>query len=251
MQFGKRKADVVEFDGDFLRNFKEGETVVRFLDEIDDWTFYREHYTPTNKMFPCTQDPECPGCNHPSDKVSKSSRKYATSILLVKQGIVLPFKVSVTLSDRMENRSKRAGGTITDRDYVIIRTGQGLDTDYDVDSGDKYELDSSKHERYNIEEILKETFDRNAEEIIDPIEVKEEPKRASRRSTLDVMKEQAVKGQPENPPSDASDVIELSESDIRKMSFAQLAKLASEADLDITDVETKGELVALLLEKLS
>lgn len=156
MRFTSKRGDVSDADsgGMYLRSFKTGATTVRFLQEMKDWDRYREHYTLDGKMFPCIKDMgNCPGCNSENDKVSKSSRKYATNVYLPQVGVVLPFKIPISLAKRLETRAERNGGTLLNRDYVIFRKGSGLDTDYDVEGDEKYEVD--------IDEKLKEATDVN------------------------------------------------------------------------------------------
>jgi len=63
----------------------------------------------------------------------------------------------VTLANRLQTRSERNDGTIMNRDYVVIKTGEGLDTEYDVENGDKYEI-SGSHSLYDIEDMLEQAF---------------------------------------------------------------------------------------------
>ena len=141
MEFGQKKKDIVEA-GDYLRNFPKGETLCRFLYEQDDWDGFREHYTNDNKSFPCTRDRNtCPGCIDPDDKVNRAGRKYATQVYLVKTQKVTAMRIPVSLSDRLAIRAERNGGTLLTRDFVVLKSGSGLDTEYDADSEEKYDLD--------------------------------------------------------------------------------------------------------------
>lgn len=83
MKFGQKKKDAPDVgSGKYLRNWKKGETKVRFLDESDDWIAFREHYTRDRKSFPCTEERDtCLGCQSPDEEVAKSSRKYAAQVL--------------------------------------------------------------------------------------------------------------------------------------------------------------------------
>ena len=144
MRFSTKRGDASDADSNltYLRGFKAGNTTVRFLQEMEEWDKYREHYTLDGKMFPCIKtEGTCPGCTSNNEKVSKSSRKYATNVFLVDTGQVLPFKIPITLAKLLENRADRNGGTLLNRDYVVMRSGSGMDTSYDVDTDEKYVID--------------------------------------------------------------------------------------------------------------
>ena len=180
MRFGTKKSEAPEVSGDglYLRNWKDGDTLVRFLEECDDWIEFREHYTADKKSYPCTNDRStCPGCTADSDDERKSSRKYATNVLFVKGNYVAPVRIPITLAKKMFTRSERNNGTITNRDYIVIRSGQFLDTEYDVESDDSYKVNIKEllKDAVDIEDVLVAAFEENA-----PGHRKEEPK--SRRS---------------------------------------------------------------------
>ena len=164
MKFGQRKADAPEEpsgDGMYLRAFKDGDTKVRFLQETDDWIVFREHYL-SGKSFPCTGERDsCPGCSHPDESVQKASRKYATNVWLPKNNVVLPFRIPISLAKSLFTRSEKNDGTITNRDYVIMRSGKGLDTEYDVDSDEKYSVDipSLLAQGMDIQDVLQTSYD--------------------------------------------------------------------------------------------
>ncbi len=121
---------------------------------------YREHYDPDAKFFPCIgKDNECPGCESPSEKVQRSSRRYLTNALDVETGQVLPLKLPLDLANRLVARYERNGDTITNRDYTLHRMGTGLDTTYDVTPEDKAPLDITRYELHDLEQTLVEQFE--------------------------------------------------------------------------------------------
>lgn len=148
-------------------NFRPGSTTVRFLDDLADeeWTGYWEHYDGLKKkFFPCPgQDEDCPGC----EAENKASKKYLTNVLIqdaedekVKAGYVSLYKVPSSLVNKAMRRVDRYG-TICDRDYEVIRIGQGMDTEYDMETGDKGHVDVAQYEDKltNHEEALKAAWD--------------------------------------------------------------------------------------------
>src|SRR6478752_5758087 len=165
--FGQKasEADDTAYTGNYLRNWKKGANKVRFLEEADDWTEFREHYTLEGKSFPCTRDKSsCPGCTHENERVQKASRKFGTNVFLPGSNVVLPFRMPVKVKESMDTRTQTNGGTILNRDYIIYRQGEGMDTSYDVDTDDKYEVDVPEllKQALNIEGILQEAFEQNS-----------------------------------------------------------------------------------------
>lgn len=236
MQFGQKKKDAPDAGGTYLRRFKKGETKVRFLDESDDWNAYREHYTPDRKSFPCTEEDTCPGCTSENDSVRKASRKYATQVLLVKQQIVLPFSVPISLSDRLAVRAERNGGTLTNRDYVVLRSGDGFDTEYDVDQEDKYPVDLAdlrKKITVEIQDCHKEAFEAVWGSTSEPKTPTNGSKPAD-DAAADV------------PPTD--DSAEMTEADLRAMSREDLVKLCEKAELKVDEDASRTQLVDALLK---
>jgi len=133
---------------------------IRFLTEPDDWYSYREHYDPENKFFPCIgRDNDCPGCEHPSEKVQRTSRRYLANALDVEAGRVVPLKLPLDLANRLVNRYERAGDTIVDRDYTLHRMGSGLDTTYDVTPEEKSKVNIKSYDVIDLEQVLIEQFE--------------------------------------------------------------------------------------------
>jgi hypothetical protein len=247
MQFGKRKADapaIVEGSGDYLRNFKDGEVTVRFIEETDDWITFREHYTKDRKSFPCTENSECPGCNDSDEDVRKASRKYATNIMLVKNEMVLPFRIPVSLAKRLFARSERNGGTITNRDYVVMKTGKGLDTEYDVEQEDKYtvDLDSLKAQAKDVQEILRITYEENA-----PVAEKITMERPKPKDEA----EEPLPSKPEAQSDSAEtsgDDIEIDEDTLYEMELTDLIDLAGKAGVEVPTDAKKSAVIRALIE---
>lgn len=166
MRFGSKAGEKVRDDikrssgqGNFMKNVQDGKDYrVRFLQNPEDWYKFREHYSEETKFFPCTQDDSCPGCSSDSEKLKKSSRRYAASVLDVKEGKVVCLKMPVDLANRVTSKCDRNGGTLLDRDMTLIRTGKGLDTTYDVEAEDKTNVDLSRYQIIDPEPLLAESF---------------------------------------------------------------------------------------------
>lgn len=250
MRFGQRKADAPERGGGvYLRRFKKGETKLRFLEEPDEWIEFWEHFTPDKRGFPCTQDKEtCPGCTSTNEDVARAGRKYAAYVYLPKMDKVLPFAMPVTLADSFERRYERNKdendrNTLTNRDYVVIRTGDGFETKYDVDQEDRYPVDLEalrKQIPYTIEECLEAAY----EEVWGR---DEEAKPATAKGV------EHTPGDP-NPPTEPtgqgqaeSEV--LTEAKIRQMDKTELRALCDKGGVAWDEADTRSELIERLLEE--
>lgn len=238
MRFSTKRGDASDVDSNltYLRGFKTGNTTVRFLQEMEEWDKYREHYTLDGKMFPCIKtEGTCPGCTSNNEKVSKSSRKYATNVFLVDTGQVLPFKIPITLAKLLENRADRNGGTLLNRDYVVMRSGSGMDTSYDVDTDEKYVIDVAEKlkDASDIGAILEAAF---VEQWGDPeefVEQAEAPKPSrSNGFTLEEVASEPRKKAEDIPPTETSSQSEsaddevINEDDLYKMERNDLETVA-------------------------
>jgi hypothetical protein len=250
MRFGTAKKNISDGprDADWLRNFKAGDTKVRFIEECDDWIVYREHFM-EGKSFPCTQDRNaCPGCLSADEQVSRASRKYATSVLMPETGYVVPIKMPVTLVNRLVARAERNNGTITNRDYIIIKDGKGLETTYDVEQDDKYDVDTDalKRQAKDIESILTQSYIDAWGEMPDDVSTLKPKAKAK----------PAVKEEDEEIPFDAASakeasLEEISEEVVRKMRKEDLISLAERAGVTVETNADREEIVDQLLEALA
>jgi hypothetical protein len=158
-KFGTRAEDYVptEIDPDdiWIKTFKVGETRHRILQDTKDWITWREHYDPALRLsYPCTEDSSsCKGCTSDVERVRQRPRRYGYNALNDK-GHLSVYKMGSKLKERLAGREQRQG-TLTDRDYTIIRTGTTMDTtEYDYEYGDRYEVDTKELELYDIQDIL-------------------------------------------------------------------------------------------------
>lgn len=246
MKFGQRKADapaVSEGNGNYLRNFKDGDTVVRFIDEPDDWIVFREHYTTDRKSFPCTEDRDsCPGCTSDIESVQRASRKYATNVWLAKSDLVLPFRIPMSLAKRVFSRAERNDGTITNRDYVVMKSGKGMDTEYDIEADDKYavDLDVLRSKSMNVQDILSESYD----------ELWGDEKPSSSMVQAAKKEEESEKdfpSKPEQSESADSDDIEIDEDALYEMDLDGLKDLADKVGVSVPTDAKKSDVIKALL----
>ena len=254
MKFGVEKKNELAAStrpGDYIRNFKAGDTTIRFLSETDDFFGYREHYSPEGKSYPCLQDsPNCPGCNSEIESERRASRKYAANVLMPETGYVYVFKMPVTLVNRLVTRSERNGGTIIDRDYIISRSGKGLETEYDVDPGDRYVVDVDSYGQHlkDINKMLQQSF----EEAWGPISDYDGSSKTKAEAKVEETKVDDIPPSKKAVEKNNAAVVEvIDEATVRDMDLSKLIKLSAEAGVDITNVETREQIIDVLLAELS
>lgn len=244
MKFTTKASEVVRGPENYLRNFKkDAETKVRFLQEVGDWEEYWEHYSADRKAFPCTGEREtCPGCTSENEEVAKASRKYGTFVYYVKEARTFPHRVPVGLHDSVERRQIASGGTNTDRDYIVIRSGKGFDTQYELERDEKYDMDLQAQldtQKLSINDILIEAY-----EAVWGKGSASEPDSDGGKKTKPV-----AKADEEIPPTEpAEEDVVVDEATLRGMSFPQLVTLATNAGLKVPDeVEDKEDMLDFLL----
>lgn len=163
MKFGKKAGTITPTQnatGDWPKSLRSGETRVRILTEIPEWQEYWEHYDETVKYFPCTEDKKtCPGCTSTEERTRRASKRYLAPVLDPRTGRVYGLKIPLDLANRLSLRNDRNNGTITNRDYTLIRTGSGLETDYDVEQEEKVPIDLTVYaDTVDLEQMLSSQF---------------------------------------------------------------------------------------------
>lgn len=251
MKFTTKSSEVQRGPENYLRNFKkDAETKVRFLQDVDDWEEFWEHYSTDRKSFPCTGERDtCPGCTSDNEEVAKASRKYGTYVYYVKDGRTYPHRVPVGLRDAVERRKINSGGTNTDRDYIVIRSGKGFETSYELERDEKYDMDLEAQlatQKHTINDILTEAYE--AVWGIGSATVDEKPEKEVKGAHP--KREAVTKEEPEEvpPTKPAEEDVVVDEAHLRGMSFVQLTQLATNAGLAIPDnIEDKDGMLDFIL----
>lgn len=267
MEFGKRAAEAPKIQpGEaggtrWMRTLKPGEYRMRFLQETDDWIQYWEHFNPTpgGFPFPCTGDKQtCPGCTSGIEKMEKASPKYAVNAKVGEYVDI--YKFPTKFFNKMDIRSERNGGTITDRDYMVTRIGNDTSTDYDIDMLSKNEINLSELKLHDIQESLKAAFfeawpDWKSGEVQSETDAgtrQEAPKdeaRSTEKSGLDEFAKPEAVSQPAAPAEK-----EVTEAELRAMSGDQLRALCDEEGIkypeELRHVEDSEKFVDWMLKTL-
>lgn len=251
MRFGTPASETNDSSGEYLRSLKSGDTKVRFLQEIPTWIGYYEHYL-GKQGFPCTGDRmTCPGCTHEDESVQKATRRWGTVVLKVDTGEVVPMKLPTTIKKKCESRAARNDGKITTRDYTLIKEGQSLNTEYDVEQEEKYTLDTSKYDADmpDVQEILLAMFEDvwgegSAEQYASKAPTSDEPKPRRKRETVDdqIDRWKAEKEGKSEGETGTDDVV-LTEEQLHAMRLSELLALAEKEGIDTSKLEEKAEII--------
>ena len=166
VSFGQ-KEKFSDNDGDiWIKGFKDGDSVWRFLEEPPDWHKYFEHYDPETTLignkkpgafFGCALRSlgSCKGCEHPAERVAKAGVKWAVNALDAGGKLQL-LKVGAQIKKPMVNRQQRLN-TIVDRDFVVNRSGSGLETEYVTDPQERSER-THEGALHDAGEIIAKTY---------------------------------------------------------------------------------------------
>lgn len=131
---------------------KEGRTV-RFLTEPDDWFGFYEHYDETiRKSYPCIEG-DCPGCN--TDQ--KRTFRYVANALDIETDKVIALQLPKSLANRLTARYER-NDTLMDRDYELFKTGEKLDTEYDLNPEAPKRRAMNKYTLLDLGALLQEAW---------------------------------------------------------------------------------------------
>lgn len=135
---------------------KNGSMNVRYIEEPENWVNYVEHYDQTiRKSYPCSGEASCPGC---ASGERKSSRYLANVVDLDDQNKrVVPLQMPKDLANRLVVKYEK-WGSITDRDIELSRSGEGLDTVYDLDASVPDRKSIAKYQPIDLLKTLEDAY---------------------------------------------------------------------------------------------
>jgi len=185
MKFGTLAADFPEQDQSnsddvWIRTFSQPSTFIRIapvtavnergaeVTGTEAWVKELEHYDRAGfgRSFPCPvphgyEKADCPGCTHKNEDVRRRSAKWYFNALDDKNYLRV-YKIGMKLLRKFKLREQRLG-TVSDRDYEVIRSGKEFnEIEYDLEAGEK-EPRKFPDEMHDIGEILS----RNWQEALD------------------------------------------------------------------------------------
>jgi hypothetical protein len=132
---------------------KDGSMTVRFLEDPEEWINYVEHYDEVlRKSFPCVEA-NCPGCATDSRK----SSRYLANAVDIENDRVVPLQLPKTLVSSLVAMYDRMG-TMLDRDFELIRSGEGLDTTYSAIPDAPLPRKMTKYTPHDLEQVLDDAW---------------------------------------------------------------------------------------------
>lgn len=254
MKFGARRADAPargSSSGKFIKYFQKGDKTLRFLEEMDDWTEFYDHYSQSlRRSYPCTGNRStCPGCNSDDERERKASLRLLVNALDPETGYVDLWKVPISLEDPME-RFVEKFGTITDRHYTVTQYKDSKGVSYGIDREEK---DSTPVEDYadkmtDHQDALLEAYNEAwGEDAADEESPVQEPSPRKPKGSKDTEEDEPPFSKRAEEPED-EDVID--EEDLYDMDAQQLKDLFKSSGLTVPRTSDPEVLRERLLEEL-
>jgi hypothetical protein len=135
----------------FVPDESKGTLTVRFLTEPEEWIGYREVYDPIKRRYwPVPPDDSMPGTPDPDVRVSK---RFLANAVDRATDRVIAIKLPASLVEQLIIRYDRFS-TILDRDYILGRSGSGLDTDYYCDPEPPTKAKTDKYNPMDLNQVL-------------------------------------------------------------------------------------------------
>lgn len=228
---------------------KEGITV-RFLTEPDDWFGYYEHYDEAiRKSYPCIEG-DCPGCA--TDQ--KRTFRYLANALDVEKDKVIALLLPKSLANRLTARYER-NDTLMDRDYELFKTGEGLDTEYDLNPEAPKKRAFSKYQLIDLGDALQKAWDVVWGESVTDEDEEETPRtrqrrtreaasRGRRRPTRDEKDEEDETEEEEDEDEDEESELPESLDELEKLNLAALKEVAENIGISIKPDKGKQRISA-------
>ena len=166
--------------GEWIRGFKDDETQIRIMPAVNvnrkghdvygssAWPQEYEHFDRDLQIgYPCTGEDDCVGCNH-SDKQVRATKKKIYIFALDEDGTPRIFRMGPMLYKRFKVKEQRQLAKnpknlqpLSDRDYIVLRSGKGMNTEYDCEAGDEvYEVEwPDDDELPDLAESLQQAYD--------------------------------------------------------------------------------------------
>jgi hypothetical protein len=238
---------------------KNGNIMVRFLEEPDKWVKYLEVFDSVRNVgWPVPEDESAPGFPDPD---MRKTKRYLANVVNIERDEVVALQMPTSLVNDLVVRYERYD-TLLDRDYELFRTGEGMtNTTYGLTPEPASKRNMAKYKAIDLEDALRQAYDAvwadsdgdDIDEDVPP------PRKAATKAAAPAKKAaKAAKRVPEpepEPEPEASvalyDLGELADSDSEGNDAAveQLTDLAKAAGIDPDDYGTWANLAEALAEQ--
>jgi hypothetical protein len=238
----------------FIPKEEKGTMTVRFLQEPDEWTGFREVYDQIRKKsWPVPPDDSMPGTPTGDDRVSKRFLVNAVQIDCEanpkSNDKVIALQLPADLVTQLLIRYDKYN-TILDRDYELGRTGSNLDTTYYLTPEPAMDRKVDKYKLLDLEEILMKTYEAVWGESGSDTTSQRGP--AARKATGATKKRAPVPIEDApDPESDGPDLVALAaqaDDDDDADAAAELTKLADQLEIDPEEYATWAEVAEKISE---
>ncbi|CAB4176715.1 Rho termination factor, N-terminal [uncultured Caudovirales phage] len=214
---------------------------VRFLTEEDAWGQFREFFDPITKTSRALKKGE--------EIEGKATRRILATVLLRDEAHgdkVVPLKLPMSLAKAISTRGEKYG-TLTDRDYVLFKQGEGLDTTYGFDAEAPSKVSLSKYDLPDLLAVLNAesgevsaSTDVDDDEDLDieaPAPAKKSPK------VVEVIEDDLDDEVIDDDVVADDGATELSLADLKAMSVAELKSVAAELRVSVVPGMKKSDLI--------
>lgn len=245
----KKRMEASKGAASFIKSIPNDSVMtVRFLQEPHDWYGYYEGYLEERKRyFPVPEGMDWDG---------RKSFRYLTNVIDTDTDQVIPLKVPSSLANRLVVRFERYG-TLLDRDYDLLRTGKGLDTEYDVETNAQEDRKLDQYELIDLEATLVDAYDsvfgtndgEEDEKETNPLKQRARRNVAVDDEDVDTEGQGATMSQePEAEPTNDDDEF-YTEAELNKMNIGEIRALATDYGLTFVKKTTKKDLIEMILEE--
>jgi len=138
--------------GSFIKNVpKDGSLTVRFLTEPTEWVEYMEYYAEGMEppFFPAFEGLD----SDVTADLKKPSKRYLACGVDRDSGEVVALKMPKSLVESLMKKYDKYE-TIMDRDYELVRDGEGFDTTYEAIPEAPKRMNMSKYEPLDLMSVL-------------------------------------------------------------------------------------------------
>lgn len=239
----KKRMEASKGAASFIKSIPNDSVMtVRFLQEPHDWYGYYEGYLEERKRyFPVPEGMDWDG---------RKSFRYLTNVIDTDTDTVIPLKVPSSLANRLVVRFERYG-TLLDRDYDLLRTGKGLETEYDVETNAQEDRKLDQYELIDLEATLVDAYDsvfatgdEDEEKETNPLK-----QRARRNVAVDEEDVDTEGSEPEPEETTDNDDEFYTEDELKKMNIGEIRALATDYGLTFIKKTPKKDLVEMILEE--